>query len=247
MSIVSRALAAAAMSASSSLAGAAFYFDYFPWLQHTRDAHLVSTFSAPTWPIGQVIFGAWYESEARFVGLAGEPSANLYVMPDFASPLSGPALCAQGMEDIEIRFNELVRAISFDYAVSVPGNARAQFIDNAGRVVGDASLAAGSVGVIGFVSAGTIRTVRFSGSGLSTGDNFIDNLSVGDHRCPADLNDDGVVNDTDFTFFARRYDIVDCNNPNMGGGCVGDLNRDWVVDDADFQVFVVAYDKLLCD
>lgn len=242
-----RIIAALTLTTASGLARAEFFFDYFPWQNHTRNAHLVSTFDAPKWPIGQVIFGAWHESEAAFIGLAGEPSANMYVMPDFASPLSGPALCALGMEDIEIRFNELVRAVSFDFAISVPGNARAQFIDNAGRVTGDAVLTAGSVGTIGFVSTGTIRTVRFSGSGLSTGDNFIDNVSVGDHRCPADLNQDGMVTDADFTFFARRYDLVDCNNPNMGGGCVGDLNRDWIIDDADFQMFAVAYDKLLCD
>lgn len=248
MHVLNRSVAALAFAAAAcGISKAGFFFDYFPWLQHTKNAHLVATFDAPTWPIGQVIFGAWHLPEASFNGLAGTPSANMYVMPDFASPLSGPALCAQGMEDIEIRFSQPVRAAAFEFAISIPGNARVQFVDDAGRVFGDSVLAAGSVGTIGFVSTGSFRKIRFSGSGLSTGDNFIDSVSVGDHPCPADFNSDGLVNDTDFISFARRYDLVDCNNPAMGGGCPGDLNRDWIIDDADFQMFAVAYDSLLCD
>lgn len=246
MPAASRTAAALSLTVASSLAGAGFYFDYHPWVQSTRNPHLIATFDAPAWPSGQVIFGAWHVPEASFNGLAGTPSPNMYVMPDFASPLSGPALCAQGTEDIEIRFPGLVRAVAFEYAMSVPISGQVSFYDKAGRLVGAATLTAGTVGTIGFTTVGSIHSMRFVGSPFSTTDNFIDNVSVADHPCPADFNEDGLVNDTDFTSFARRYDLLDCNGPNMGGGCVGDLNRDWVIDDADFQIFTVAYDALVC-
>ncbi|HEX8877962.1 MAG TPA: hypothetical protein VF777_14535 [Phycisphaerales bacterium] len=64
--------------------------------------------------------------------------------------------------------------------------------------------------------------------------------------CPADLNNDGVVTDNDFTIFAAAYNILDCADPLMPLGCPGDLNFDRVVDDLDFSVFATAYDTLLC-
>ncbi len=64
--------------------------------------------------------------------------------------------------------------------------------------------------------------------------------------CPADLNNDGLVDDADFSIFVVAYDILDCADPTMPAGCPADLNADGVVDDLDFQVFVVAYDELLC-
>jgi hypothetical protein len=64
--------------------------------------------------------------------------------------------------------------------------------------------------------------------------------------CPADLNNDGVVDDFDFQLFAGAYNILDCNDLGMPLGCPSDLNFDRVVDDLDFQVFVVAYNEVLC-
>lgn len=64
--------------------------------------------------------------------------------------------------------------------------------------------------------------------------------------CPADLNNDGVVDDADFSPFAVAYDLLDCADPAMPLGCPADLNRDAVVDDADFLLFVAAYDTLVC-
>ncbi len=64
--------------------------------------------------------------------------------------------------------------------------------------------------------------------------------------CPADLNNDGVVDDVDFQIFAGAYNILDCTDPTMPLGCPSDLNFDSVVDDLDFQVFVVAYNEVLC-
>lgn len=64
--------------------------------------------------------------------------------------------------------------------------------------------------------------------------------------CPADLNNDRFVEDTDFVQFASAYDMLDCADPAMPLRCPADLNRDGVVDDSDFVLFAGAYDALLC-
>lgn len=64
--------------------------------------------------------------------------------------------------------------------------------------------------------------------------------------CSADLNNDGLVDDADFTIFVLAYDILDCGAPEMPVGCPADLNGDGFVEDADFSLFVVKYDELIC-
>ena len=64
--------------------------------------------------------------------------------------------------------------------------------------------------------------------------------------CTGDLNNDGVVDDADFSIFAVAYDLLDCADPAMPVTCPADLNRDGLVNDDDFQVFVLAYNELLC-
>ncbi len=56
--------------------------------------------------------------------------------------------------------------------------------------------------------------------------------------CPADLNLDSVVDDSDFALFAVSYDQF--------LSYVGDLDFDAKTDDADFVLFAAAYDELLC-
>ncbi|MBY0111995.1 MAG: hypothetical protein K2Y21_04180 [Phycisphaerales bacterium] len=56
--------------------------------------------------------------------------------------------------------------------------------------------------------------------------------------CAGDFNEDGSVDDADFSIFAAAYDLL-----NSAGG---DLNADTLTDDSDFSVFVVAYDALVC-
>lgn len=65
-------------------------------------------------------------------------------------------------------------------------------------------------------------------------------------RCPCDLNDDLIVNDSDFQVFALAYDLLDCGDAAMPVLCPADFNNDGVVDDRDFSLFVVAYDELVC-
>lgn len=64
--------------------------------------------------------------------------------------------------------------------------------------------------------------------------------------CAGDLNNDGMVDDSDFLLFVGAYNILDCADPAMPAGCPSDLNNDGLVDDADFVQFVLAYDQLVC-
>lgn len=64
--------------------------------------------------------------------------------------------------------------------------------------------------------------------------------------CPADFNDDGLVDDDDFVFFASSYNIFECSDPMMPLDCPADINMDTLVDDNDFVMFVAAYNDLLC-
>ncbi len=64
--------------------------------------------------------------------------------------------------------------------------------------------------------------------------------------CPGDLNNDLVVDDSDFVIFAEAYNLFDCSDAAMPAGCPSDLNSDLVVDDTDFVLFAAAYEALLC-
>ncbi|MBX3378652.1 MAG: hypothetical protein KF805_01035 [Phycisphaeraceae bacterium] len=60
--------------------------------------------------------------------------------------------------------------------------------------------------------------------------------------CPADLNGDGVVEDSDFVIFANAYNELIAESR----WAPGDLNGDSFVDDSDFVIFAAAYNELLC-
>ena len=64
---------------------------------------------------------------------------------------------------------------------------------------------------------------------------------VGAIPCPADLNCDGFVDDSDFVIFADRYDAFTAAPDRRG-----DLNADGFVDDTDFVIFAAAYDLFTC-
>ncbi|MBL8886852.1 MAG: hypothetical protein JNK16_09340, partial [Phycisphaerales bacterium] len=66
------------------------------------------------------------------------------------------------------------------------------------------------------------------------------------NTCPADFNNDGLVDDADFVQFAASYNVLDCAVPAMLPGCPADLNADAFVDDADFVLFAAAYNELTC-
>ncbi|MBX3390517.1 MAG: hypothetical protein KF691_13795 [Phycisphaeraceae bacterium] len=65
-------------------------------------------------------------------------------------------------------------------------------------------------------------------------------------QCPADLNNDDLVDDPDFVSFASAYDLFACADPAMPQWCPADLNLDSFVDDSDFVLFAAAYDVFVC-
>lgn len=66
-------------------------------------------------------------------------------------------------------------------------------------------------------------------------------------QCPADLNDDRVVDDADFTIFAIAYVLSDCHAIAMPDGCPADLDMDNQVGESDFALFLEPYNRTLCD
>jgi hypothetical protein len=71
-------------------------------------------------------------------------------------------------------------------------------------------------------------------------------LTVQRKVCNGDFNNDGMVDDADFSIFVVAYNILDCADGSMPLGCPADIARDGFVDDTDFTRFVVAYDALIC-
>ena len=61
--------------------------------------------------------------------------------------------------------------------------------------------------------------------------------------CAADFNNDGLVDDSDFSIFVQSYN--DLLTP--GAYRNADLNGDSQCDDSDFVIFVAAYNDLLCN
>jgi len=81
---------------------------------------------------------------------------------------------------------------------------------------------------------------------VSTACSSITSGSAQLHVCPADFNNDNLVDDADFLIFVSAYNLLDCADPEMPAGCPADLDRDRLVNDADFQLFLPAYNALLC-
>lgn len=63
------------------------------------------------------------------------------------------------------------------------------------------------------------------------------------HR--ADLNADGLVDDSDFAFFVVEYDELVCPATPVDDTCEADFNEDRLVDDSDFVIFVAAYNAMI--
>ncbi|MBY0112517.1 MAG: hypothetical protein K2Y21_06825 [Phycisphaerales bacterium] len=64
------------------------------------------------------------------------------------------------------------------------------------------------------------------------------------YACRADINNDNIVDDADFTGFVEEYAKMKCDRSDV---CRGDFNEDGFVDDSDFAAFALAYDRLVCD
>lgn len=188
-----------------------------------------------------------------FTPYAGTPSANVYIAAsnynNFGIPgqIGTQVITANGDEDFELFFAAPTKNVGFDTYLNsfAPATIR---LYSAGHVLLDTHLHShdstkvGFFGVISDVPITSIRWTTSVGRAVNTG---YDNIRIG-LDCPADLNHDGFVDDSDFVIFVGAYNILDCADPGMPAGCPADLNGDGVVDDADFVVFVVAYNKLVC-
>ena len=80
-------------------------------------------------------------------------------------------------------------------------------------------------------------TVRDLDGNVGTDINDI-NFTVSGTPCPADINLDSVVDDSDFVEFAGAYDEYT--------SLLGDFNDDGFTDDLDFVLFAGAYDSFVC-
>ncbi|MFO0859727.1 MAG: hypothetical protein U0570_04160 [Phycisphaerales bacterium] len=95
-----------------------------------------------------------------------------------------------------------------------------------------------------YTLSGTIGQAAAFGAPFSTGGSYSHAAgfwwTVG--NCPADFNNDGLVDDLDFQIFIVSYNelVIPPANP------ICDLNADNFVDDADFVIFVPAYNDLVC-
>ncbi|MBX3388431.1 MAG: hypothetical protein KF691_03130 [Phycisphaeraceae bacterium] len=69
-------------------------------------------------------------------------------------------------------------------------------------------------------------------------------ILMANRSCASDLNNDGLVDDSDFVIFANAYNALEC--PALPGLCMADLNDDGIVEDSDFVIFAGAYNELLC-
>lgn len=107
-----------------------------------------------------------------------------------------------------------------------------------------------------FLGSDSVAAGRWSiglGADATTHTNFSQKLAlvarfafVPKGVCAGDLNNDGIVEDSDFVMFASAYDRLDCGDPLMPMGCPADLTFDRFVDDTDFVLFVSSYDALVC-
>lgn len=108
-----------------------------------------------------------------------------------------------------------------------------------GGTSGDATL--NSAAAAGGGNSTSVEATTSNGGGAA-----IVRLTYVTGGCPSDFNQDGFVEDGDFTIFVNAYNILDCADPAMPSGCPADLNHDQIVDDGDFTPFVVAYNELVC-
>lgn len=214
------------------------------WEAATADRVVLATFSEPMWPINQVLFGDWTLNGVTYRGNAGTPGPNIYVFDP--SPLTGPALTANGDEDIEMILAAPARAFGFDVRVNTFGPVAVRAFDSSGRLMGSLELLQNTIGFFGLAAAGGVSRLTFRSVNGAIENSLLDNVTRGDVTCPADLNADGVVDDADFSVFVGSYNALVCDDPVVAPGCPGDLDLDGLTNDADFVIFAQAYNELLC-
>ena len=106
----------------------------------------------------------------------------------------------------------------------------------------------GPIAGVGFRATITVGQTSASAPQYATGGGFkvATGFWAAVKGCPADLNTDGFVDDTDFVLFANAYNLLLCSDPAMPVGCPADFNSDTLVEDSDFVIFADAYNQLIC-
>ncbi|HEX8876370.1 MAG TPA: hypothetical protein VF777_06450 [Phycisphaerales bacterium] len=110
----------------------------------------------------------------------------------------------------------------------------------------DTALPAGTMPAVSFRSDGTRFSAPASDNGVLEffrGEVTSAGVASFQYTCRADLNNDRVVDDADFTGLVVAMDAMICS----AAFCRPDLNDDSFIDDADFALFAAAYDRVLCD
>ncbi|MBS0190826.1 MAG: hypothetical protein U0573_02900 [Phycisphaerales bacterium] len=245
---VFRFAAALALCATihASRAGTTFYPSRAAWEAATEFRAVVTTFDEPIWPVNSVLTGDWTVGGVTYRGLAGTPSPNIWVMSAAFSPLTGQSLCANGDENTDMFFSVPRRGLAFDVAVNKFGPVTVTVYDISGELLGQTEIAASSKGVCAVIATSRIGRANFRSVLGALENSYLDDVTLGDSTCAADLNVDGQVDDADFVIFVQAYNLLVCEDPAMPPGCPADLDANNLVDDADFSIFAVAYDALIC-
>ena len=142
--------------------------------------------------------------------------------------------------------------VSFQFGVSMPLSVGLQCSAGAANrsVIGGTEPGEAHYGTPFSVRWGGIQNVKVGDTPVATfsvsSGSGTDWAPAATAYCAGDLNNDGFVDDTDFTAFAAAYNLLDCADPAMPAGCPADLNADGLVDDSDFTVFAAAYNDLVC-
>lgn len=105
------------------------------------------------------------------------------------------------------------------------------------QVVGAPTSVATSVALDGDIADASLPSSLPSGNGAAGGTATY-NFDVVAGSCPADLNNDGYVDDLDFVLFSDAYSTLLT--------MAADINGDAQTDDLDFVLFSTAYDNFVC-
>jgi hypothetical protein len=149
-----------------------------PWTGATTNAAMVATFSEPLWPVNSPLAGNWTLNGVTYSGHAGTPFPNIFVISP--SPLAGPALTANGDENIDLVLGPTRTAFAFDAAANHFGAVTVTVYDGTGATIGQAAIPAGTNGFFGCISSVPIARVNFLSVQGAIENSLLDNVRLAD-------------------------------------------------------------------
>lgn len=199
------------------------------------------------------------DAEGRFTHVPGEDPANgavFMIDPIVRSGSVGPLLTFADtgfslVKDSVVLLHGTIRDITldpetllFDGSLEIGS---APLLAGGSRTCNQIIAAAGAKRVV-LVNGGTVTDLMETSGGFSQTaqmpwpDVFLIE-ALGGIDCPADLNGDGLVEDTDFVIFVASYNELVVPPASR----FADLDENGLVNDDDFVLFVAAYNQLLCN